>query len=67
MSQTEESEMIAVVVSSLLSKNVNLKMYKTVILSVVLYGCGSWFVTFREKLNVLCNGDSFRSASVKGK
>jgi hypothetical protein len=33
----------------LLSKNVNINIFRTVILPVVLYGCESWFVTFREE------------------
>jgi hypothetical protein len=35
--------------SSLLSKNVNIKIYRTVILPVVLYGCETWSLTFREE------------------
>jgi hypothetical protein len=34
--------------SSLLSKNVNIKIYRTIILPVVLYGCESWSLTLRE-------------------
>ena len=34
--------------SSLLSKNLKLKIYKTVILPV-LYGCETWTLTLREK------------------
>jgi hypothetical protein len=34
--------------SSLLSKNLNIKIYRTVILSVVLYGCETWSLTLRE-------------------
>jgi hypothetical protein len=33
----------------LLSKNVNIKIYRTKILPVVLYGCESWSLTLREK------------------
>jgi hypothetical protein len=33
--------------SSLLSKNVNIKIYRTIILPVVLYGCESWSLTLR--------------------
>jgi hypothetical protein len=29
--------------------NVNIKMYKTVILPVVLYGCETWSLTLREE------------------
>jgi hypothetical protein len=35
--------------SSLLSKNVKIKIYRTIILPVVLYGCGSWLLTLREE------------------
>jgi hypothetical protein len=34
--------------SSLLSKNVNIKTYRTIILLVVLYGCETWSLTLRE-------------------
>jgi hypothetical protein len=35
--------------SRLLSRNVKVKIYKTVILSVVLYGCETWSLTLREE------------------
>jgi hypothetical protein len=35
--------------SSLQSKNVNIKIYRTIILPVVLYGCESWSLTLREE------------------
>jgi hypothetical protein len=35
--------------SSLLSKNTNIKIYRTIILSAVLYGCGTWSLTLREE------------------
>jgi hypothetical protein len=35
--------------SSLLSKNVNIKIYRTIILPVVLYGCENWSLTLREE------------------
>jgi hypothetical protein len=35
--------------SRLISKNLKIKIYKTVILPVVLYGCKTWSPTFREK------------------
>ncbi|PSN30365.1 hypothetical protein C0J52_25956 [Blattella germanica] len=35
--------------SQLLSKNIKLKIYKTVILPVILYGCETWTLTLREK------------------
>jgi hypothetical protein len=34
--------------SSLLFKNTKIKIYRTVILPVVLYGCETWSVTLRE-------------------
>jgi hypothetical protein len=35
--------------SSLLSKNVKIKIYRIIILPVSLYGCESWSLTLREK------------------
>ena len=35
--------------SRLLSKNLKIKIYRTVILPVVLYGCGTWSLTLREE------------------
>ena len=35
--------------SSLLNKNVKIKIYRTVILPVVLYGYESWSLTFKEE------------------
>ncbi|KAJ4435318.1 hypothetical protein ANN_17928 [Periplaneta americana] len=35
--------------SSLLSKNLKVRIYKTVILPIVLYGCETWTLTFREE------------------
>ena len=35
--------------SSLLSKNVKIKIYRTILLPVVLYGCESWSLTLREE------------------
>jgi hypothetical protein len=35
--------------SRLLSKNIKIKIYETVILPVVLYGCETWYLTLREK------------------
>jgi hypothetical protein len=31
------------------AKNIKVKVYKTIILPVVLYGCGTWSLTVREK------------------
>jgi hypothetical protein len=35
--------------SCLLSRNVKIKIYKTIILPVVLYECETWFPTLREQ------------------
>ena len=35
--------------SNLLSKNLKIKIYRTIILPVVLYGCEIWSLTFREE------------------
>ena len=35
--------------SSLLYKNLKIKIYRTIILSVVLYGCETWSLTLREE------------------
>ena len=35
--------------SSLLSKNLKIKIYRTIILPVVLYGCETWLLTMREE------------------
>ena len=32
-----------------LSKNLKIKIYKTIILPVVLYGCEAWHITLREE------------------
>ena len=34
--------------SSLLSKNLKIKIYSTIILYVVLYGCETWLLTLRD-------------------
>ena len=43
--------------SSLLSKNLKIKIHRTIILAVVLYGCETWSLTLREerRLRVLEN------------
>jgi hypothetical protein len=42
--------MLATIQSSrLLSKNVKIRIFKTVILHVVLYGCETWSQTLREE------------------
>ena len=35
--------------SSLLSKNLKIKIYRIIILPVILYGCETWSVTLREE------------------
>jgi hypothetical protein len=39
----------------LLSKNIKIRIYKTIVLPVVLYGCETWYPTLREghRLRVL--------------
>jgi hypothetical protein len=43
--------------SRLLSKILKIKIYRTIILTVVLYGCETWSLTLREKrrLGVFAN------------
>jgi hypothetical protein len=38
--------------SRLLSKDLKIKIYKTVILPVVLYGCKIWSLTLRKKFRL---------------
>ena len=42
---------------SLLSKNINVNIYRTIILPFVLYGCEIWSLTLREerRLNAFAN------------
>jgi hypothetical protein len=44
--------------SSLLSKNLKIKIYRNIILPIVLYGCETWSLTLREarRLRVSENG-----------
>jgi len=35
--------------SRLLSKNLKIKLYRTIILPIVLYGCETWLLTLREE------------------
>jgi len=35
--------------SSLISKNLKIKVYRTIILSFVLYGCETWSLALREE------------------
>jgi hypothetical protein len=39
--------------SSLLSKNIKIKIYKTTVLHVVSYRCATWSLTLREELRLL--------------
>ena len=39
--------------SRLLSKNLKVKIYRTIILPVVLYGCETWSLTFREESRLM--------------
>jgi hypothetical protein len=39
----------ALLSSRLLSKNLKIRIYKTIILPVVLYGCETWSLTLREE------------------
>jgi hypothetical protein len=39
----------ALLFSRLPSKNIKIRIYKTIILPVVLYGCDSWTLTLREE------------------
>jgi len=41
--------------SRLLSKNLKIEIYRTIILPVVLYGCETWLLTLREELRVFEN------------
>jgi len=38
-----------IVFSSLLFKNIKIKMHRTIIYPVVLYGCETWSLTLREE------------------
>jgi hypothetical protein len=51
--------------SNLLSQNVKIKIHRTVMLSVVLYGCEVWSLTFREE-HRLRNIFGLRRDEVKG-
>jgi len=39
--------------SRLLSKNLKIKIYRTIILPVVLYGCETWSLTLREERKLM--------------
>jgi len=38
--------------SSLLTKNINIQIYKAIILPVVSYGCETWSLTLKEELRL---------------
>jgi hypothetical protein len=40
---------LVILSSQLLSKNFKIRIYKTIILPVVLYGCETWSLTLREE------------------
>jgi hypothetical protein len=40
--------------SNWLSKNLKIRIYRTIILPVVLYGCENWSLTLREKRRIRC-------------
>jgi len=40
---------------SVLYKNIKIKIYKTIILPVVLYGCETWSLTLRVRVRVFEN------------
>jgi hypothetical protein len=44
-----EKRQVLYYVSRVLSRNVKVKIYKTIILSFVLYGCETWSLTLREE------------------
>jgi hypothetical protein len=54
--------------SHLLSKNIRIKIYKTIILPVVLYGCEIWSLAIREehRLKVFDNRVLRKNDEVKG-
>jgi len=48
--------------SSLLSKNLKIKIHRTIILPVVLYGCETWSLTFREERRLrVCENRELRT------
>ena len=49
--QEEIKSRLNLLSSSLLSKKLKIKIYRTIILPVVLYGCETWSLTLREERN----------------
>jgi len=43
--------------SGLLSKNIKIKIYRTVILPAVLYECDTWLLTLREECRLRVFGN----------
>ena len=43
--------------SRLLSKNLKIKLYRTIILPIVLYGCETWSLTLREERRLMVFGN----------
>jgi hypothetical protein len=43
---------------SLISKNLKIKIYRTTILPVVLYGCETWSLTLRQKRRLRVSGNN---------
>ena len=41
--------LLALLSSRLLTKNLKIRIYKTIVLPVVLYGCETWYLTLREE------------------
>jgi len=54
---------------NLLSKNNEIKLYRTIIVSLVLYGFENWSITFREeqKLRMIKNRTLSRILGIRGK
>jgi hypothetical protein len=51
--------------SRLLSKNVEIRIYRTTILPLVLYGCETWSLTLREKHRKGCCGEYLDQRQIK--
>jgi hypothetical protein len=47
--RVKTSENTIILSSRLLSRNLKIKIYRTVILPVVLYGCETWSLTLRKE------------------
>jgi len=43
--------------SNLLSKNLKIKVYRTIIFLVILYGCETWSLTLREERRLMVFGN----------